>query len=73
MAVVFKQALAGIERDPQTLSYAALVRDPAAPGPQIRSMRVGDTFGEGWRVSQITEYAVTLSKGRETRVVRLFG
>jgi hypothetical protein len=71
--VVFKQALRGVERDPATGSVAALVRDPAAPGPQIRSMVVGDRFGDDWRIEEITEYAVTLRKGRETRVVRLYG
>jgi hypothetical protein len=71
--VVFKQALSGIERDPTTGALAALVRDPAAPGPQIRVMAVGDRFGGDWRISEITDYAVTLRKGRETRVVRLYG
>ena len=32
-----KQALGGIERDPATGALTALVRDPAAPGPQIRA------------------------------------
>ncbi|QYF86435.1 hypothetical protein [Brevundimonas sp. PAMC22021] len=71
--MVFKQALSGVERDPATGGLTALVRDPAAPGPQIRSIAVGDRFGDGWRISEISEYAVTLKKGRETRVVRLYG
>jgi hypothetical protein len=73
VAVIFKQALGGIERDAATGALSALVRDPAASGPQIRSMAVGDRFGDGWRISEISETAVTLKKGRETRVVRLYG
>lgn len=73
VSVVFKQALRGVERNPSTGSLAALVSDPAAPGPQIRSIVVGDRFGDGWRIEEITESAVTLRKGRETRVVRLYG
>ena len=59
--------------DPATGALTALVRDPAAPGPQIRAMAVGDRFGDDWRISEITDYAVTLKKGRETRVIRLYG
>ena len=73
VAVVFKQALRGVERNPATGSLAALVSDPAVPGPQIRSMVVGDQFGDGWRIDEISEIAVTLRKGRETRVVRFYG
>ena len=73
VAVTFRAALSGITRDPASGRYGALVRDPAAPGPQITSMRVGDRFGDGWRISQISADAVTLRKGRETRVVRLYG
>ena len=73
VSVVCKQALRGVERNPSTGSLAALVSDPAAPGPQIRSIVVGDRFGDGWRIEEITESAVTLRKGRETRVVRLYG
>lgn len=73
VSVVFKQALRGVERNPATGSLAALVSDPAAPGPQIQSIVVGDRFGDGWRIEEITESAVTLRKGRETRVVRLYG
>jgi hypothetical protein len=32
----------------------------------------GDRFGDGWRIDGITEDAVTLRKGRETRVVHLY-
>lgn len=73
VSVLFKAVLSGIERDPQTGIYRALVRDAAAPPPQIASMGVGDRFGDGWRIRQISEDAVTLAKGRETRVVRLYG
>lgn len=74
VAVVFKQGLLGIERDPATGQYRAMVRDPAHPGPQIRLMAAGETFGDkGWRIEQVSEFSVTLRKGRETRVVRLFG
>lgn len=73
VAVVFKQALSGIERDTQTGAYRALVRDTAAPPPQIVVMREGAPFGDGWRIKHISADAVTLGKGREVRVVRLFG
>jgi hypothetical protein len=72
VAVVFKQALRGVERDPTTGALKALVSDPAAPGAQIRSMVHGDRFGDDWRIDGITEDAVTLRKGRETRVVHLY-
>ncbi|NBB63527.1 hypothetical protein GVN18_30135, partial [Pseudomonas sp. ODNR1LW] len=70
---VFKQGLRGIERDPTTGAFVALVAQPALPGAQSQSMKPGDVFQDGWRVSEISEYAVTLRRGRETRVVRLFG
>ncbi len=73
VSVVFKQALSGIERDPETGAFRALVRDPAAPSPQIAAMSVGARFGDGWRIREISADAVTLAKGREVRVVRLFG
>ena len=73
VSVVFKAALTGIARDPATGALTALVRDPAAPGPQIAAMRIGDRFGDGWRINEISADAVTLRKGRETRVVRLYG
>jgi hypothetical protein len=70
--VTFRAALLGIERDPDTGVLGALVRNPAAPGPQIDVMRVGDRFGD-WRISEISTEAVTLRKNREIRVVGLFG
>jgi hypothetical protein len=73
VAVLFKAALSGIERDPQTGVFHALVRDPAAPPPQVVSMGVGARYGDGWRIREISEDAVTLAKGREVRVVRLYG
>ena len=72
VAVVFRSALRAIERDPFTGSLSALMSDPAAPGPQTRSIRVGDRF-DGWRIQDITETAVTLTRGRERRVVQLYG
>jgi hypothetical protein len=71
--VVFKQALRGIERDPATGGYVALVAAPAPSGPQTAAMATGAAFGDGWRIAEISEYGVTLRKGPETRVVRLFG
>ncbi|MBN8529834.1 MAG: hypothetical protein J0M36_11465 [Caulobacterales bacterium] len=73
VAVVFKSLLAGVEKDPATGRLYALVRDSASPTPQIARMAVGHRFGDGWRISEISETAVTLRKGRETRVVRLYG
>ena len=73
VAVVFKSLLAGVETDPATGRLHALVRDSASPTPQIARMAVGHRFGDGWRISEISETAVTLRKGRETRVVRLYG
>ena len=73
VAVVFKAALTGIQRDPGSGSLRALVRDPAAPGPQITAMTVGARFGDGWRIKQISADSVTLGKGRDIRVVRLYG
>lgn len=73
VAVVFKNALSGIERDPATGVYRALVRDPVAPGPQILALSVGDGFADGWRITDVTADAVVLGKGRDVRVVRLYG
>jgi len=72
VAVVFKSALKGIERDTATGAYRALVRNAAAPGPQITPISIGDEFIEGWRVRDISEDAVILAKGAETRVIRLY-
>ena len=73
VAEVFKSLLAGVEQDTVTGELQTLMRDSASPRPQISRMSVGDTFGDGWRISEISETAVTLRKGRETRVVRLYG
>jgi hypothetical protein len=70
--VVFKSALSGIARDPATGVLRALVRDPSA-GSQIKAMAAGETFVDGWVVTDISVEAVVLGKGRETRVVRLYG
>jgi hypothetical protein len=71
---LFKQGLLGVRRDPVSGDFSALVRDPAQAGPQIGRMKAGDAFGNsGWRIRHVSEFAVTLEKGRETRVVRLFG
>lgn len=72
VAVVFKSLLSGIERDPATGVYRALIRDPAAAGPQIKVMSVGDGFVDGWRITEVTAGAVVLGKGRDVRVVRLY-
>ncbi len=72
VSVTFKTALSGIARDPASGVYSALIRD-AAGGPQITVMSVGDVFGDGWRIRQITADAITLAKADETRVVRLYG
>ncbi len=73
VAIVFKHTLTGIERDPLSGAYSALVRDPAASGQQVKGMVVGDAFGDGWRIVEISAQAVVLSKDRDTRVVRLYG
>ncbi len=72
VSVTFTQALAAIERDVQTGAYVALIRDPAAPGPQMIPMTVGDRFGDGWRIADIDVNAVTLARGDETRMIRLY-
>lgn len=72
--MVFRRALTGIRRDPTTGVFSAMVRDPAQPGPQIRLMTAGETFGDdGWRIREVSEFAVVLEKKTETRVIRLFG
>lgn len=73
VSVLFKAALSGIERDLGTGAFRALVRDLAASSPQTSSMSVGARFGDGWRIKDISADAVTLTKGREIRVVRLYG
>ncbi|MEJ8406350.1 hypothetical protein WKI27_13405 [Brevundimonas vesicularis] len=50
-----------------------LVRDLTAPGSQVRGLVVGDKFGDGWRIGEVSDHAVILQKARETRVVRLYG
>ncbi|MBX3478331.1 MAG: hypothetical protein KF910_12025 [Brevundimonas sp.] len=73
VAVVFKSLLAGVEQDADTGTLRALVRQSASPSPQIARMAVGDSFGDGWKLSEISETAVTLRKGKDVRVVRLYG
>ena len=69
----FRAALSGIERNPATGVFRVLVMESAASGPQTVARNVGDGFGDGWRISQISEDSVILSKGRETRTIRLYG
>jgi hypothetical protein len=70
--VTLAAALRAIEREPGTDRYQALVSDPAAPGPQTRAIAVGDTYGDGWRITEISADAVRLVRGRETRRVPLY-
>lgn len=72
-AVTFKAALAGIVRDAQSGRLSVLLRDGAAGRPQMASKTVGDEVGDGWRIQLITADSVTLRRGRENRVVRLYG
>lgn len=72
VAITFKAALRAISRDEAGDGYQAIVRDIAQPGPQTIAMSVGDVF-DGWRIGAISADTVTLQRGRETRVVRLFG
>ena len=65
--------IGGSEQDAATGTLRALVRQSASSMPQINRMAVGDAFGDGWRISEISETAVTLRKGQEVRVVRLYG
>lgn len=71
VSVVFRQALAGVSRDPRTGVLSALVRDPSTQ--HIAAMKVGDVFVDRWRLSEITAVSVTLRRGSETRVVGLYG
>jgi len=70
VAVTFKAALRGVERDPATGRQRVLVGD-ASGG--VATISEGGRFGDGWRIRNISAEAVTLAKGRETRVVRVFG
>jgi hypothetical protein len=70
VAVTFKAALRGVERDPATGRHGALVSD-ASGGVSL--IPVGGRYGDGWRIRNISAEAVTLAKGRETRVIRVFG
>lgn len=73
VAVVFKSALSGIERDPATGVFRALVRNPMSGSSQTTPMGLGSKFVDDWRIKEISSDAVTLAKGREIRVVRLYG
>lgn len=66
VAVIFGQAVRGVSRDPQSGEITVLL-DGA------RRLGVGGVFADGWRVKEISGTSVTLAKGRETRVVRLYG
>jgi hypothetical protein len=37
-----------------------------------RTLKLGDTYGEGWRLTKVSTQAVTLSKGNQIREVDLF-
>jgi len=68
VAVTFRAALRGVERDPATGARHVLVSGAGGVAP----LAEGAVF-EDWRIKEITADAVTLTKGRETRVVRVFG
>ena len=68
--MTFKAALRGVERDPGTGRRHVLVSD-ASGG--VSTINEGGRYGDGWRIRNISAEAVTLAKGRETRVVRVFG
>lgn len=70
VAVTFRAALRGVERDPATGQRRALVTTDSGG---VGALAEGARFGDGWRIKDITAEAVTLAKGRETRVVRVFG
>jgi len=69
VAVTFKAVLRGVERDPATGRQRVLISD----GGGVSAIQEGGGFGDGWRIKNISAEAVTLAKGRETRVVRVFG
>lgn len=66
IAVTFAAAIRGVSRDPQSGEVKVLL-DGA------RQLGVGAVFADGWRVKEISGISVTLAKGRETRVIRLYG
>ena len=70
VAVTFKAALRGVERDPATGRSSVLVSDPSGG---VAALPEGSRYGDGWRIRNISAEAVTLAKGRETRVIRVFG
>ena len=70
VAVTFKAALRGVERNPATGRQHVLVSD-ASGG--VSPLSEGGRYGDGWRIRNISAEAVTLAKGRETRVIRVFG
>lgn len=72
VSVVLAGALRAIERDVTTGEYQALITDGAASGPQTTVITTGEVYGDGWRITAITEDAIALAKGRETRQVRLY-
>jgi len=69
VAVTFAEVLRGISRDPLSGELSVLLGGPEGS----RRLGVGAAFADGWRVKEISGTGVTLAKGRETRVVRLYG
>jgi hypothetical protein len=69
VAVTFAAAVRGVSRDPQTGEVSVLLGGPEG----ARQLGVGGVFADGWRVKEISGASVTLAKGREIRVVRLYG
>lgn len=69
IAVVFRGMLRGVEQDERSGGFRALVDT----GGGVSAVGVGHRLERGWRITKISADRVTLGKGRESRVVRLYG
>lgn len=72
-AVVFKSVLRGVQRNPDTGAFEVLIFNPAAPPPQIDAISTGALVLGDWRITAISSQSVTLTRGRDVRVIPIYG
>lgn len=66
-----RQVTAVIDQGPGGL--AVLMRDSSDEATQSRLLKLGDRFGDGWRLAGLTMDGAVLQKGRELRRVPFYG
>jgi hypothetical protein len=73
IAVVFRQQVTALVRDPENGRLSVLLVEGGGPNRQVTRVGLGDAWRDGWRISALTTTSAVLRKGSEERKVSLYG